>query len=218
MPIRIAKYGILGIIAILPATVRFFLYLICWSEYKLTFKSTLMDAAAVARALKRISFEIVEKNHGTDNLCLVGIKRRGVCVADEIRKNIQNSDGVVLPVGALDITLYRDDLTASESDPLLHHTDIPFEITDKTVILTDDVIYTGRTVRAAIDALFSLGRPKAIQFAVLVDRGHRELPVKADYVGKNVPTAKSEVIKVTFPAYDDAPVAVSLYQRDEISQ
>ena len=174
-----------------------------------------MDAAAVARALKRISFEIVEKNHGTDGLCLIGIKRRGVSVAKEIQNNINNSEGVLLPTGALDITLYRDDLTLEQPDPLLHSAEIPFEVTDKTVILTDDVIYTGRTVRAAIDAIFSLGRPKAIQFAVLVDRGHRELPIKPDYVGKNVPTAQSELIKVTFPEYDDSPVAVSLYSKDE---
>ena len=180
----------------------------------MTFKSTLMDASAVSRALRRISFEIVEKNHGTDGLCLVGIKRRGVCVANEIQQNICHAEGVLLPAGALDITLYRDDLSEEQAAPRLYKTEIPFEITDKTVILTDDVIYTGRTVRAAIDALFSMGRPKAIQFAALIDRGHRELPIKADYVGKNVPTAQSEVIKVSFPEYDDCPVAVSLYAKD----
>ena len=178
------------------------------------YKTTLLDAAAVGRALKRISFEIVEKNRGTEDLCLVGIKRRGVCVAKAIQNNIAASEGVSLPVGALDITLYRDDLTAAQAVPRLNGTEIPFDIAGKTVILADDVIYTGRTVRAAIDALFALGRPKAVRLAVLVDRGHRELPIKADYVGKNIPTAQSEVIRVTFPEYDGCDVCVALYEKD----
>lgn len=186
-----------------------------YGDNPLKYKTTLLDAAAVCRALKRISFEIVEKNHGTENLCLVGIKRRGVCVAEEIRKNIAASEGVMLPLGALDITLYRDDLTADPADPQLHSTEIPFNVTGKTVILADDVIYTGRTVRAAIDALFSLGRPKAVRLAVLVDRGHRELPIKADYVGKNIPTAQCEVIRVTFPKYDDCEIGVALYEKEK---
>lgn len=177
----------------------------------MTFKAKIMDEAGVKRALRRISFEIVEKNHGTENLVLVGVKRRGVSVAEEIRQNILQAEGEDLPMGELDITFYRDDVTAKAPSPTIGEKDIPFSVTGKTVILTDDVIFTGRTVRAAIDALFSLGRPKAIQLAVLVDRGHRELPIKADYVGKNVPTSLSEVIRVSFPAYDGTDISVDLY-------
>ncbi len=180
----------------------------------MTLKATLMDAPAVSRALKRISFEIVEKNHGTNGLFLVGIRRRGVCMAKEIQKYIAAAEGISLPAGELDITFYRDDLSEAQKDPTLNKTEIPFDITDKTVILTDDVVFTGRTVRAAIDALFSLGRPKAIRFAALVDRGHRELPIKADYVGKNVPTSLNEIIKVTFPEYDNTDMSVLLYAKD----
>lgn len=179
----------------------------------MTFKSTLLDEAAVGRALRRISYEICEKNHGTENLCIVGIKRRGVCVAKAIQHNIQKNEGVEVPVGVLDITFYRDDLSEQSGFPTVNDTVVPFDITDKTVILADDVIFTGRTVRAAIDALFALGRPKKIQFAALIDRGHRELPIKADYVGKNVPTSLSEIIKVTFPEYDNCDIAVSLYSK-----
>ncbi len=180
----------------------------------MTLKSTLMDEAAVGRALKRISFEIIEKNRGTNDLCLVGIRRRGVCIAQEIQKNICSIEGTGIPTGELDITFYRDDLSYSQKDPALQNKNIDFDITNKTVILVDDVIFTGRTVRAAIDALFALGRPKAIRLAVLIDRGHRELPIKADYVGKNVPTSLSEIIKVTFPAYDQCPPSVLLYSID----
>lgn len=177
----------------------------------MTLKASLMDSAAVSRALKRISFEIVEKNHGTKDLCFVGIHRRGVSIAKEIQNNIYSSEGVTLPVGVLDITFYRDDIKNKNDSPTVNKTEIDFDITDKTVILTDDVIFTGRTVRAAIDALFSLGRPKAIRFAALIDRGHRELPIKADYVGKNVPTSLSETVKVTFPEFDNCDVSVKLY-------
>ena len=178
-------------------------------------KSALMDEAAVGRALKRISFEIIEKNRGTDELCLVGIRRRGVNVAKEIQKNIAATEGVLLPLGELDITFYRDDLSQKIKDPTVNKTDVPFDINNKTLILTDDVIFTGRTVRAAIDAVFSLGRPKAIRLAVLIDRGHRELPIKADYVGKNVPTSLSEMIKVTFPDYDGCAPSVLLFSKNQ---
>lgn len=180
----------------------------------MTLKATLMDAPAVGRALKRISFEIIEKNRGTADLCIVGIRRRGACIARELQKNIASIEGIEVPAGELDITFYRDDLTVKMTDPALNKTDIPFDITDKTVILTDDVVFTGRTVRAAIDAVFSLGRPKAIRFAVLIDRGHRELPIKPDYVGKNVPTSLSEIVKVTFPEYDGCAPSVLLYAKD----
>ena len=146
----------------------------------MTFKAKLMDEAGVHRALRRISFEIVEKNHGTDNIVLVGIRRRGVCVAKEIRDNILAAENVLLPLGELDVTFYRDDVTKKTPSPTIGEKDIPFSVTDKTVVLTDDVIFTGRTVRAAIDAIFTLGRPRAIRFAALIDRGHRELPIKAD--------------------------------------
>ena len=177
----------------------------------MTLKATLMDAAAVSRALRRISFEIAERNRGTADVCLVGVKRRGVCVARALQKNLEEIEGTQVPVGALDITLYRDDLSHESDFPTLNSTEVPFDVTDKTVVLCDDVIYPGRTVRAAIDALFSLGRPRAIQLAVLIDRGHRELPIKADFVGKNVPTAKSEIIKVTFPEFDGCDVSVRLF-------
>ena len=180
----------------------------------MTFKSELMDAPAVGRALKRISFEIIEKNRGTQDLVIVGIRRRGVCVAKEIRDNVLAIEGTELPVGELDITFYRDDLRVRTTDPELNATFVPFDINDKTVILVDDVLFTGRTVRAAIDALFALGRPRAIRVAVLIDRGHRELPIKADYVGKNVPTSMSEVVRVAFPAYD-GETGVKLYEKEK---
>ncbi len=180
----------------------------------MTLKATLMDAPAVGRALKRISFEIIEKNRGTADLCIVGVRRRGACIAKELQKNIASIEGIEIPAGELDITFYRDDLTVKMTDPALNKTDIPFDITDKTVILTDDVVFTGRTVCAAIDAVFSLGRPKAIRLAVLIDRGHRELPIKPDYVGKNVPTSLSEIVKVTFPEYDGCAPSVLLYAKD----
>ncbi len=177
----------------------------------MTFKAQIMDEAGVLRALRRISFEIAEKNRGVDNVVLVGIRRRGVSVAKEIRDNILSSEGVSVPLGELDVTFYRDDVTKKTPAPAIGEVAVPFDVTDKTVVLTDDVIFTGRTVRAAIEAIFSLGRPRAIQFAALVDRGHRELPIKADYVGKNVPTSMNEVVRVSFPEYDGTPIGVSLY-------
>lgn len=180
----------------------------------MVYKSTLLDADAVSRALKRISYEIPEKNHGTDDLCIIGIKSRGISIAKTICDNISKNEGVTLPCGQLDISLYRDDLTVFHTDAHLNRADIPFDINGKTVILTDDVIFTGRTVRAAIEALFTLGRPKAIRLAVLIDRGHRELPIKPDFVGKNIPTSLNEVIKVSFPEFDGTDVAVKIYSKD----
>ena len=182
--------------------------------YFLTFKSQLLDEAAIGRALRRLSFEIVEKNHGADDLCLIGIRRRGVSIANIIHDNVFANEGVSLPVGELDITFYRDDIERKNDFPTLNATEIDFDITDKKIILTDDVLFTGRTVRAAIDALFSLGRPKAIQLAVLIDRGHRELPIKPDYVGKNIPTSINEVVKVSFPEFDGCDPSVAIYQKD----
>ena len=180
----------------------------------MTFKSLLLDAAAVNRALRRLSFEIIEKNHGTEDLCLIGIRRRGVSIARIIQENIAANEGVTLPVGELDITFYRDDIEKKTDFPTVNATDIPFDVTGKKIILTDDVLFTGRTARAAIEAIFALGRPQAIRLAVLIDRGHRELPIKPDYVGKNIPTSLNEIVKVTFPEFDGCEAGVSIYQKE----
>ena len=177
----------------------------------MNYKATIMEEMAVMRALKRISHEILEKNAGADNLCLVGIKRRGIPIAKTLAQNIEMIEGSSVPVGSLDITFYRDDLEQLREDPVINETDIPFEITGKKVVLVDDVIYTGRTARAAMDALMRTGRAASIQLAILIDRGHRELPIRGDYVGKNVPTSKSERIHVKFPPYDEK-IAVELYE------
>lgn len=165
-------------------------------------KAVIMDAEKIRRALIRIAHEIIEKNKGTANLVIIGIRRRGVPLAERLAKLIQEIEGVSLPVGVLDITLYRDDLTTLNNQPVVHKTEVPFSITNKKIILVDDVLYTGRTVRAALDAIIDLGRPEAIQLAILVDRGHRELPIRADYVGKNVPTSKKEIVAVNLVEID----------------
>ncbi len=164
--------------------------------------ATVLDEQALSRALVRISHQIAEKNHGCDNIVFVGIKTRGVPIANRMAQNIEGFEGKKIPVGTLDITLYRDDLSRVSSDPVVNRTDISFDIVDKTVILVDDVLFTGRTARAAMDAVMSIGRPAAIQLAVLVDRGHRELPIRADFVGKNIPTSKSEVVSVKLDETD----------------
>jgi pyrimidine operon attenuation protein / uracil phosphoribosyltransferase len=169
---------------------------------KLVDKTVLMDDQAVARALIRVAHEIIEKNKGGKDLTLVGIRTRGVPLARRLAEEIEKIEGVQLPVGILDITLYRDDLSTLGYQPVVHETEIPFNINDKTIILVDDVLFTGRTVRAALGAIMDIGRPKSIQLAVLVDRGHRELPIRADYVGKNVPTSRKEVISVQLKATD----------------
>lgn len=162
----------------------------------------LMDDKAINRALTRIAHEILEKNKGANDIILVGIKTRGVPLAHRLAERIKSIENTVVPVGVVDITLYRDDLSKETIDPVIHGSKIDIDINDKTVILVDDVLYTGRTVRAALDALVDIGRPKNIQLAVLVDRGHRELPIRADYVGKNVPTSKDEVVKVNVQEVD----------------
>jgi pyrimidine operon attenuation protein/uracil phosphoribosyltransferase len=164
----------------------------------------LMDAERVSRALTRMAHEIVERNRDLRDLALVGIRTRGVPLAARLRANLREITGQDLPVGALDITLYRDDLMrqAVAPQPLVRRTEIPFSIDDRKILLVDDVLYTGRTVRAGLDALIDFGRPKAIQLVVLVDRGHRELPIKADYVGKNVPTSARESIRVRLQETD----------------
>ena len=176
------------------------------------YKATIMDEEAVKRAVKRISHEILEKNGGCDNICIVGVKRRGVPLAGMIAANIADIEKKLVPCGNLDITFYRDDLIHISPDPVIHSTQFPFDITGKTVIIVDDVLYTGRTARAAIDAVFSRGRPESVQLAVLVDRGHRELPIRADYVGKNIPTSQKEVISVNVPEYDGS-CSVELYEK-----
>ncbi len=165
-------------------------------------KAQIMDEAGLHRALMRISHEITEKNKGVDNVALVGIYRRGESIAQIIRENILKIENVDVPYGAIDIGFYRDDLTTYTENPLVRHAELPFDINGRDVVLVDDVLYTGRTARAAIEAIFSLGRPNTIQFAVLIDRGHRELPIRADFVGKNIPTSRSEMIEVRLPRYD----------------
>lgn len=166
------------------------------------------------RALKRIAHEIIEKNKGIENISLVGIKRRGVPLAHRIARLIEDIEGVRLPVEEVDITLYRDDLTEMSEYPKVVDHGTSFSVAGRKIILVDDVLYTGRTVRAAIDAVVKLGRPQSIQLAVLVDRGHRELPIRADYVGKNVPTAKNELVAVEIRELDEQD-AVLLYQQEE---
>lgn len=165
-------------------------------------KAQLMDEAAMNRAIMRISHEIVEKNKGAENIRLVGILRRGEPLAGIIQKNIERIEGLSVPCGSVDIGFYRDDLTTITENPEIRRAELPFDVNGKDVVLVDDVLYTGRTARAAIEAVFTCGRPKSIQFAVLVDRGHRELPIRADYVGKNVPTSHSEMIEVRLPVFD----------------
>ena len=165
-------------------------------------KAQLMDEKAIGRAITRISHEIIERNKGIEDVVLVGIKTRGVPIADRIGKKIQQIEGASVNTGEVDITLYRDDLKKIDVDPVINGSNVQFSIDDKIVILVDDVLYTGRTVRSALDAIIDIGRPKAIQLAVLVDRGHRELPIRADYVGKNVPTSKGEIISVKLSEID----------------
>ena len=165
-------------------------------------KAFIINEDEMRRAIVRISHEIVERNRGTAEVALIGIRRRGYPLAERIRANILAFEGVEVPLGALDITLYRDDLQMIAQQPVVRTTEIPFAVADKVLVLVDDVLYTGRTVRAALDALMDFGRPRVIQLAVLVDRGHRELPIRADYVGKNVPTSRREVVKVSLREED----------------
>lgn len=163
----------------------------------------LADREDIDRVITRVAHEILEKNKGSKDVVLVGIKTRGVPLAKRIAKKIEEIENKVISCGELDITLYRDDLSQISSQPIVHNTEIPFDINEKVVVLVDDVIYTGRTVRSAMDALIDLGRPGAIQLAVLVDRGHREVPIRADFVGKNIPTSKNEIIEVKLDEIDD---------------
>jgi pyrimidine operon attenuation protein/uracil phosphoribosyltransferase len=165
-------------------------------------KTELIDGEGLRRVITRIAHEIIERNGGASNIVLVGIRRRGVPIAKRIAAKIREFEGADLPVGALDITLYRDDLQMIAHQPVVSGTEISFDIDDRVVVLVDDVLFTGRTVRAALDELIDFGRPRAIQLAVIVDRGHREIPIRADFVGKNVPTSRREVIMVAVTEVD----------------
>ncbi|MBE3585154.1 MULTISPECIES: bifunctional pyr operon transcriptional regulator/uracil phosphoribosyltransferase PyrR [Desulfofundulus] len=165
-------------------------------------KVQILDKEGIRRALTRIAHEIIERNKGTEDLALIGIRRRGVPLAERLAAKIREIEGSVVPVGTLDITLYRDDLNTRDQQPLVHRTEVPFSVTEKKIVLVDDVIYTGRTIRAALDAIMDLGRPRVIQLAVLIDRGHRELPIRPDYVGKNVPTSRREIVEVCLQETD----------------
>lgn len=176
-------------------------------------KTILLDQSAMNRALTRIAHEVLERNKGGDDLVLVGIKTRGVPLAKRLQEKINQIEAVTVPIGELDITLYRDDLQQKSTDPELIATNIEVDIKNKTVILVDDVLYTGRTVRAAMDAVMDIGRAAQIQLAVLIDRGHRELPIRADYVGKNIPTSREEVIVVQLVEHDKLD-EVSIFQNN----
>ena len=173
-------------------------------KVELTAARPVMDGAAIRRAMERIAHEILECNGGVANLVLIGIRTRGAFLADRIGAVIKRVEGASVPIGYLDISFYRDDLRGALSAPVVQKTEILFDVAGKTVVLVDDVLFTGRTIRAALDALTDLGRPQAIQLAVLVDRGHRELPIRADYVGKNLPTARKEQVVVQLPDRDGA--------------
>ncbi len=168
------------------------------------FKAQIMNEDDVNRVLVRMSHQIIEKNHGTDNLCLIGIKTRGIPLARRLARNIREIDNADIDVGELDITLYRDDLTKLSPEPVVTGPMpmVPFSVEDKTVLLVDDVLFTGRTARAAMEAVMKMGRPARIQLAVLVDRGHSELPIKATFVGKNIPTSLNEIVAVHLSEYD----------------
>lgn len=175
-------------------------------------KTTVLDAAAINRALTRIAHEILERNKGGENLVLVGIKTRGIPLAQRLQEKIKQIESITVPIGELDITLYRDDLETEAQDAEVLSATIDVDLVNKTIVLVDDVLYTGRTVRAAMDAIMDIGRPAQIQLAVLVDRGHRELPIRADYVGKNIPTSTKEIIVVQLNETDQED-EVGIYEK-----
>ncbi len=176
---------------------------------KFNYMKVILNSEEIERALSRIAHQIVELNKGTKDLCLIGIQRGGVYLAKKIAEKIESFEGVKVPVGALDISLYRDDLSRRKTVPAVRKTDIPFDITDKIIILVDDVLYTGRSIRAALDALMDMGRPGEIQLAVLIDRGHRELPICAQYVGRVVPTSRDENVEVSFAEGEEKVVILT---------
>jgi pyrimidine operon attenuation protein/uracil phosphoribosyltransferase len=174
-------------------------------------KATVMDADAIARAVTRIAHEILEANRGAGRIALVGIVTRGAALAELLADHIRRIEGAEVPVGTLDISFYRDDV-ATRLNPEVRRTDIPFDVEDRDIILVDDVLFTGRTIRAAMDAIMDYGRPNSVQLAVLVDRGHRELPIRADFVGKNVPSSGKERVKVLLESLDGRD-AVEIFER-----
>jgi pyrimidine operon attenuation protein/uracil phosphoribosyltransferase len=176
-------------------------------------KKEILNREDIGRALSRMAYEIVERNKGTRDLCIVGIHRGGVHLARRLSERIADIEGTQPPAASLDISFYRDDINMRKGRPAVHTTDIPFDINDKRIILVDDVIFTGRTIRAALDALMDFGRPAQIQLAVLIDRGHRELPIRADYAGKNVPTARTDAVKV-FLVEEGGDDSVALIKED----
>jgi pyrimidine operon attenuation protein / uracil phosphoribosyltransferase len=176
-------------------------------------KFQLMDAVAMNRALSRIASEIVERNRGTDKLMIVGIRRRGVPLAERIADKIAELEGIRPPSGSLDITLYRDDLSTVDVKPVVHGTELPENVEGHTIILVDDVLYTGRTIRAALDELMDFGRPRRVQLAVLVDRGHRELPIHADYIGQSISTKEIEIVKVMLEGFDETEQVIVVEPR-----
>ncbi|MBR6208386.1 MAG: bifunctional pyr operon transcriptional regulator/uracil phosphoribosyltransferase PyrR [Oscillospiraceae bacterium] len=178
----------------------------------MTFKAQIMDEAAIDRTLVRIAHQIIEKNGGTDGLCLVGIHTRGVPLAQRLQENIFSIEGVRVPTGKLDITLYRDDVSQLTETPIVSDTHIPFDVNGKTVVLCDDVIFTTRTARAAMDALISLGRPARVQLFALIDRGHAEFPIRPNFVGKNIPTSLREVVVVRLTE-TDGQNSVSIFEK-----
>ncbi len=175
------------------------------------FKTQLLDDKAIIRALTRVAHEIIERNKGVEDIVLIGIKRRGYPLAQRIADAIEKIEGVTVPVGSVDITLYRDDLSTIDMQPVVKANSIDIDIKDRIVVLVDDVLFTGRTARAAIDAVIHHGRPRIIQLAVLIDRGHRELPIRADYVGKNIPTSKNEMVSVEITEIDGTD-SVKIYE------
>ncbi len=180
----------------------FFIVFLRGAKMPLHEKAKIMDAEQIDKALSRIAHEIIEKNKDAGNLSLVGIRTRGAFLAERLANKIKDISKKEVPVGILDITLYRDDLTTIAEQPVVHKTEIDFDIHDKIIILVDDVLYTGRTIRCALDALIDFGRPRNIQLAVLIDRGHREFPIRADYAGKNIPTSQKEVVQVKISEVD----------------
>ena len=182
-------------------------------------KARIMDGARMNRALSRLASEIVEENHGAGDLYLVGIRRRGVPLAERMADKVADLEGVRPPVGILDITLYRDDLSTVGVNPVVNRTELPGDIEGRNIVLIDDVLYTGRTIRAALDQLIDFGRPRRVQLAVLIDRGkeHRELPIQADYIGKVVPTKKTEIIKVMLTDFDEEEAVVIVERPAEAS-
>ncbi len=177
-------------------------------------KALIMDSEAMGRAIVRIAHEILEKNRGAENLALVGIRNRGIFFAQRLARKIREIEGVELPVGSLDVTFYRDDV-AVYSHPKIYKTEIPFDVTGKIIVLVDDVLYTGRTTRASMDAIMDYGRPAAMQLAVMIDRGHRELPIRADYIGKNIPTSRKERVQVNVAEVDGEDSVVILEEGNE---